>query len=258
MAGSTHLITFRSGCAGFFDLKRDGGTGNLGGFRSGCTSNLIVANGVLNAPDYTRTCGCAYQNRSSLGLIHMPEVEYWTFGAAPSTERRGINFGAPGDRRAADGTLWLEYPVLGGPSAELGVTVVPKQPRYLYHHSSRMRGGTGHPWVAASGVIGAREVLLGPASAGAAGEARSWTVRLYFAELEDLAAGQRVFTVRVGEAAVLQDLDVVKEAGGPYRSVVKELKNVAADTGLRIRLTPRPGSRLPLLCGIELVYEGPR
>jgi len=59
-------------------LKTDGGTGNFGGFKSGCTSNLIAANGVLNAPDYTRTCACSYQNQTSLSLIHMSELEYWT------------------------------------------------------------------------------------------------------------------------------------------------------------------------------------
>ena len=43
------MLTFRSGAAGYYDLLNDGGTGNFGGFKSGCTSNLVVANGVLNA-----------------------------------------------------------------------------------------------------------------------------------------------------------------------------------------------------------------
>ena len=77
-AASEHLLTFRSGAAGYFDLCNDGGTGNFGGFRSSCTNNLIVAGGVLTAPDYTRTCTCTYQNQTSLALIHMPEAEMWT------------------------------------------------------------------------------------------------------------------------------------------------------------------------------------
>ncbi|MEC8896237.1 MAG: PQQ-binding-like beta-propeller repeat protein, partial [Planctomycetota bacterium] len=44
---SEHLLTFRSAAAGFFDLKGNSGTGNLGGFRSSCTANLIVGDGVL-------------------------------------------------------------------------------------------------------------------------------------------------------------------------------------------------------------------
>ena len=39
---SENMLTFRSGSAAFYDLLNDGGTGNLGGFKSGCTSNLVV------------------------------------------------------------------------------------------------------------------------------------------------------------------------------------------------------------------------
>src|SRR5262249_48259297 len=53
-AASEHLLTFRSGAAGFFDLCRDGGTRNFGGLRSSCTHNLVVAGGVLTIPHYTR------------------------------------------------------------------------------------------------------------------------------------------------------------------------------------------------------------
>ena len=126
---SEHLLTFRSGAAGFYDLNTHSGTGNFGGFKSSCTSNLVAANGVLNAPDYTRTCSCTYQNQTSLGLIHMPELDYWT------TARPGIlkdkkqakeiafNFGAPGDRIAEDGSLWIDYPSVGGDKIDLPIKV---------------------------------------------------------------------------------------------------------------------------------------
>ena len=117
---SEHLLTFRSGAAGYFDLCNDGGTGNFGGFRSSCTNNLIVAGGVLTAPDYTRTCTCSYQNQTSLALVHMPAVGNVDFvrcaNAQAAVRRVGINLGAPGDRKADDGTLWLEYPSVGGSS----------------------------------------------------------------------------------------------------------------------------------------------
>src|SRR5205085_6668059 len=106
VVASEHLLTFRSGAAGFYDLARQGGTGNFGGFKSSCTSNLIVADGVLNAPDYTRTCTCSYQNQTSLALVHMPEIEVWTnstFQPAGRIERLGVNFGAAGDRRDHSG-----------------------------------------------------------------------------------------------------------------------------------------------------------
>ena len=43
----------------------------------------------------------------------------WTYLGQAATvkgavRRVGINFGAPGNRKADDGTLWLEYPSVGG------------------------------------------------------------------------------------------------------------------------------------------------
>lgn len=162
---SEHLLTFRSGAAGFYDLASHSGTGNFGGFRSGCTPNLIVADGVLSAPDYTRTCSCAYQNQTSLALVPMPEVEVWTStslalepGGKWRIRRLGLNFGAPGDRRSDDGTLWLEYPAAGGPSPNVPVEVEGKLSWFRYH-SARI-SGPGLAWVFASGVEGVDKVTV--------------------------------------------------------------------------------------------------
>jgi hypothetical protein len=163
---SENLLTFRSGAAGFYDLLTDAGTGNLGGFKSGCTSNLVVAGGVLNAPDYTRTCSCAYQNQTSLALVHMPDIELWSVNSAASVEsagkrieRVGLNFGAPGDRRDANGLLWLEHPATGGPSPPISIELN-DDARYVQHHSSIM-AGTDLPWVLASGVENVTDVRIG-------------------------------------------------------------------------------------------------
>ena len=166
---SENLLTFRSGAAGFYDLLTESGTGNLGGFKSGCTSNLVVANGVLNAPDYTRTCSCAYQNQTSLALVHMPQMEMWTVNIAAAqadvdspdkpVNRIGINFGAPGDRRDPDGLLWLEYPVVAGESPPLPISV-DAGGSYFSRHGSTM-ADQDLPWVLASGVAGATEIRIG-------------------------------------------------------------------------------------------------
>ncbi|MDP7018991.1 MAG: PQQ-binding-like beta-propeller repeat protein [Pirellulaceae bacterium] len=162
---SENLLTFRSGAAGYYDLTNESGTGNFGGFKSGCTSNLVVADGVLNAPDYTRTCSCAYQNQTSLALIHMPGLELWTVNSAAATlskkshvSRLGVNFGAPGDRRDDEGLLWLEYPVVAGASPALTVKINPDV-TFFQHHASTMRGGE-LPWVTASGVHKLRELEI--------------------------------------------------------------------------------------------------
>ncbi len=258
---SEYLLTFRSAAAGFFDLGSDGGTGNLGGFKSGCTSNLVVADGVLNAPDYTRTCSCAYQNQTSLAMVHMPEGEVWTFNlfaeaAADAPLRRlGVNFGAPGDRMAKNGTLWLEYPVVGGPSPEIPIEVTGVNdvaPRMFRHHAS-LFGGDGPNWVMASGIRGAERIRLNLGD----GTERPYTVRLYFAEPDLLNAALRAMTVTVQGRARLSAFDVAQVAGGSRRGLVREFKGVLVSDTLDIDFYMDNSSDLdePVLSGLEVVAE---
>jgi outer membrane protein assembly factor BamB len=163
---SENMLTFRSGAAGFCDLLSDAGTGNLGGFKSGCTSNLVVANGVLNAPDYTRTCSCSYQNQTSLALVNMPDMDVWSVDSlapAASAEKRiqevAINFGAPGDRRDSEGKLWIEYPVVAGEAPSLPISLNPEARPFLFHTSTM--SDLEKPWVLSSGVEGATDLRIG-------------------------------------------------------------------------------------------------
>jgi outer membrane protein assembly factor BamB len=258
-AASEHLLTFRSGAAGYFDLCNDGGTGNFGGFRSSCTNNLIVAGGVLTVPEYTRTCVCAYQNQTSVGLVPMPEAEMWTyFGTKEvkgAVKRLGLAFGAPGDRRADNGTLWLEYPSTGGASPSVTVTAKPAGVELFRRHPAFIQGP--YNWVAASGFKGVREVTVGLGDTG--GPPRRFTVKLVFAETDELKAGQRVFDVQVQGKTVLKGFDIVNEAGAARRSLIKEFPGVQAAGQLVVRLTPSAGAavRSPILCGIEIIAENP-
>jgi len=250
---SENLLTFRSAAAGYYDLTNKGGTGNLGGFKSGCTSNLIAANGVLNAPDYTRTCTCCYQNQTSLALVHMPEVETWTFNTIkPGKEpvkRVGLNFGAPGDRRAKNGTFWLDYPSVGGPSPDIPVETVPKSPKWFRYHSSRING-KGLKWVAASGVEGLRSLTITLVPGGK--ENRDYTVRLYFAEPDrEGEPGERIFAVSLQGRPVLEKFDLFRAAGGAHRSLVREFRDIKVKDVLTVDLVPAVG--VPVISGIEVV-----
>jgi outer membrane protein assembly factor BamB len=174
---SENLLTFRSGAAGFYDLTTMSGTGNLGGFKSGCTSNLVVANGVLNAPDYTRTCSCGYQNQTSLALVHMPEMEMWTVNhlaqltkPGQTIQRLGVNFGAPGDR-VHDGTLWIDYPAVGGETVALDLAI--EGDVQYQHHNSLSYSGPAQPWIGASAIMGVRKLSIPLAVQGSADEVRS-------------------------------------------------------------------------------------
>jgi outer membrane protein assembly factor BamB len=256
---SEHLLTFRSGAAGYFDYGNDGGTGNFGGFRSSCTNNLIVAGGLITVPDYTRTCVCSYQNQTSLALVHMPEAETWTsFGAQSprrSLKRVGINLGAPGDRKADDGTLWLEYPSVGGASPALSIATQPEQPEWFRRHSLQV-SGDGWPWVAASGAQGLTSLTV------TLGESRSaprrYRVRLHVLEPDNRQPGERVFAVRLQGVVKLAALDVVQEAGGRNRALVKEFAGVDIGENLLIELTPLPTSPVQssVLSGVEILPEG--
>ncbi|MFB3904508.1 MAG: PQQ-binding-like beta-propeller repeat protein [Acidobacteriota bacterium] len=256
---SQHLLSFRSAAAGFYDLLADSGTGNLGGFKSGCTSNLIAAGGLLNAPDYTRTCQCSYQNQTSLALIHMPELEYWTtndfvWNGKP-VERIGLNLNAPGDRVAQDGTLWLDFPSVGGKSPDLPVRLQPSNPQAIRRHSLTLKPN-GQEWVAASGLAGPLKLevtLSSPA------EKATYTVKLHFAELENRKPGERVFHVRLQAREVLRQFDIAQEAGGADTPVVKTFTKVPVEGLLTVECVPSSGGAQPppLLCGIEIVREDP-
>lgn len=254
-----HLLTFRSGAAGFYDLDNDGGTGNFGGFRSGCSANLIAADGVLNAPDYTRTCSCSYQNQASLALVHLPDVEIWTynnFEAGSGRIRRvGINLGAPGDRRAPGGTLWLDFPSVGGPSPDISVRTRPEKPEWFYQHSAWLRGD-GLKWVAASGVKGITSIAL--TLAPGVRKSSPYTVRLHFAELDGVGVGERVFDLALQGQPVLQRFDIVAEAGEILRPVVKEFRGIRVQETLAIDLKKSDPNKTaePVLCGIEVAAEG--
>ncbi|MDA1049746.1 MAG: PQQ-binding-like beta-propeller repeat protein [Planctomycetota bacterium] len=249
--GSEYLLTFRSGAAGFCDLAGDSGTGNIGGFRSSCTANLIAADGVLNAPDYTRTCVCAYQNQCSLALIHMPAVEQWTFSNLDHTpDEFAVNLGAPGDHRGPDGSMWYDQPSVGGNSPDLPIKISGDAVRSIRHHSSRIAPlGNAFNWVASSGVVGIESIeqkLAGDSN-------RSYTVRLTFAELEGRAAGERVFDVSIEGKPVLEHFDIAAETGGPLRGIVRQFTGITGESSIQIRFRNIRGEAT--LSGLQIVPE---
>ena len=284
---SENLLTFRSASGAFIDLTRGQSTASIGGFKSGCTSNLIIANGVLNAPDYTRTCVCSYQNQSSLALVHMPEVVHWTFDyyrlpdQITPVKKVGINLGAPGNRYTENNMLWLEFPSVGGPSPDIPIRAKYENPRWFRSHTSKVKDK--HNWITASGVTGLREVSIrmfiqpgrNPSSVngfdkhiekiptwqeeqikGAFEQPRPYTVRLYFAENDEYEIGRRLFDVSIQGKRVLEAFDIVKEAGQANRTVVKEFKGINIKDDLKVTLTPTAeGKAEPLLCGIEIIAE---
>lgn len=250
---SEHLLTFRAADAGFFDMIGNG-TSRLSGFRSGCRNSLLPACGVLNAPNFAHGCVCGYSLFTSLAFTHVPDVEMWTYSALPKIEGRvkqvGLNLGAPGDRHDAAGTLWLDFPSIGGASPDLPVQIEPAQPRWFRHHTQQI-GGAGLPWVAASGAEGVRKltVRVAPENTGV----QRYTVRLHFAEPDRKARGERVFDIAVQGQSVKRGFDVAAETGGALSATTVEAAGVEVASDLVIELAPVQGE--PILCGVELTAE---
>jgi hypothetical protein len=287
------MLTYRASSASFYDLRTMDGTGSFGGFKSGCSATLLAADGVLNAPDYTFTCSCAFQTQSSLALVHAPDVDYWTGYShrAPEGEiqRYALNFGAPGDRRFGD-TVWLNYPNEDGAADTVPVRV-DKDVRWIAHHPFRF-GTQELRWVYSSCLENAAsfEMALGgtdaaqkpagkkkkgkmkadPDGAEAAESAApdapppdpfkltenagTFTVRLYFAEPENLQPGDRVFDVLLEGKKVLPAFDVVKAAGAPRRGVMKEFKGIKCSGSVKVEFVSAT-DRGAILSGIELIRE---
>jgi len=255
VVASEHLLTFRSASAGFINLDVFEGTGNLGGFKAGCSANLIVANGVLNSPDYTRTCQCPYQNQTSLALINMPWMTYWTNSnykwSGKQIKQLGLNLNAPGDRTSDGNTLWLEFPYVAGASPEVPVKIdtidyyeIRKDPISITSKNT--------PWISSSSIGGIRSMEITLSKESIAEEAY-YSVHLYFSEPEKTAKGERVFDIIIQGRKVLENLDIISESGKKDRELVKSFSGILAGKTLKIEMDPNKGNTI--LSGIEIVQE---
>ena len=252
---SEYLLTFRSASAGFINLESSEGTGSLGGWKAGCSTNLIVADGVLNSPDYTRTCQCPYQNQTSLALVNMPWMTYWTNSnykwSGKQIKQLGLNLNAPGDRTADNKVLWIEYPFVGGASPEIPVRIdtvnyftIRKDPVSVYSEST--------PWISSSAIGGIRSLEITLSKEKDSPKA-IYTVSLYFSELEEMKEGERVFDVSLQGSKVLENFDIMSQTGKSNKEIIKTFKGIQADSILKIEMEPIKGNTI--LSGIELIEE---
>jgi hypothetical protein len=255
VSASEHLLTFRSASAGFINLESMEGTANLGGWKPGCSTNLIAADGVLNSPDYTRTCQCPYQNQTSLALIHMPWMAYWTnsnysWNGSP-VRKLGLNFNAPGDRHSSDNVLWLEYPYNTGSSPGIAVKIDTSGFR-KYRKEPYSIVSEKTPWVSSSAIEGIRTLEIS-LSKEIPDQESLFTVRLYFAELENKKPGERIFDIFIQDQKVKSNFDLVGEAGRPDREIILTYQGIPAGKTLKLALVPLKGNTL--ISGIELLRE---
>lgn len=254
IVASEYLLTFRSASAGFVNLDAFEGIGSLGGWRAGCSTNLIAADGVLNSPDFTRTCQCPYQNQTSLALVNMPWMSYWTNSNytwnGSLIKRLGLNLNAPGDRSSDDNVLWLEYPYVSGTPPEIPIEIdtvdfkkIRKEPVSVFSEKT--------PWVSSSALAGIRSIEITLAEEIVPESA--YTIKLYFAELEEKSPGERVFDIVLNGNKVEREFDIVEDAGKTDKEVIKSFYSVKTGNKLSIDLVPVKGNTL--ISGIEIIQE---
>ncbi|MEC8895345.1 MAG: LamG-like jellyroll fold domain-containing protein, partial [Planctomycetota bacterium] len=93
--------------------------------------------------------------------------------------------------------------------------------------------------------------------AGEESGAELYTIRLVFAEMEEIKAGQRVFDVELQGTTRLEKLDIVKEAGGWNREIIKTIDDVSLGKDLRLKLKTR-GELPPILSGLQVLRKAPK
>ena len=226
-----------------------------GGWKASCSTNLIVADGVLNSPDYTRTCQCPYQNQTSLALINMPWMTYWTNSnykwGGSQIKQLGLNLNAPGDRISENNTLWIEFPTAGGASPDIPVKIDTAGYSLIRKESISVIS-ENTPWVSSSAISGLRSIEITLSNSNEAPET-TYTVNLYFSELEKKQPGERLFNIRLQDETLIENLDIAREAGKCDKEIVKSFTGIRAGKTLKIDLVPVNGNTI--LSGIELIHE---
>src|SRR5207245_2853132 len=87
----------------------------------------------------------------------------------------------------------------------------------------------------------------------------TYTVKLYFAEIQKTAIGQRVFNVDVSGTTPNPDiasLDIYAAAGGANKALVKTVTGAVA-CGAAIRVTTTAVTDFPAIAAIEVIPTGP-
>ncbi len=208
----------------------------------------------MNVPYYYDGCTCSYPLPIAMALVALPQSnEQWSsWGpseiAPGKLQRLGINFGAPGDRMTREGTLWLDYPSVGGPSPTVNIETT-ESTQYRYQHSVWMQGSESHPWVTASMAEGLERCVIKDLKPG------NYVVRLYFAEPESTRETQRVQTIKLQGQTVADDFEVIDETGSIMQGTVKKFANIQVQSNLTLKLSSTDG--VTIISGIEILRQDP-
>jgi outer membrane protein assembly factor BamB len=248
------MLMFRSGYTGFYDLEQDAGTRHFSGHRLGCWINAIPANGLVMIPEASAGCVCQFSIASTIVLepreARRPWAIFSAVGAKTPVRQMAINLGAPGDRKAEDGTIWLSYPryeAYKETSLDVKLDLKPQfaeggRYRDINEEFTRITG-TETPWLYTSWAEGLTQLTL--PLLGEGDDPATYAVRLHFAEREQPAR----FAVKLNGQTVVDE--VALDAAGSERDVlIREFGDISVTGALTIELVPLDGT--PALHAVDV------
>jgi len=274
-AASADTLFYRSYWSAIYDLANDSGLSLFGGIRPGCWLNMISANALMLMPEASSGCTCSFPLRCSLALVNKPRkaTGNWTVfitqGDMTPVEHLAVNFGAPGDMKDDQGTLWFGYPRpktvsnIGYGSYEVKFNLQEKViggmgPFYEDFRGVRIEK-TNRPWLFTSGYQGLLYCNLPLIDDTAGQKPGIYTVRLGFKALPGDKRGQRIFDIKLQGRLVLKNFDIATAAGRANKAIVKEFKGIRVENILALELVPKSTNpainQAPIINFIEVIRE---
>lgn len=262
LTGSDHMLMFRSGYTGFYNLANDEGTRHFAGHRLGCWINAIPANGLVMIPEASAGCVCQFSIASTIVLEPRPARRPWTIvsatGAKFPVRHMALNFGAPGDRRDESGTIWLAYP-RPNPKKETGLDLAfDLKPKFdkggftSVSAASQPIADTNSPWLYTSWASGLTELTV-PLRRPADGKS-TYDLTLHLARIRE---GQTEFDIEVNGEVVHQNLQAHRDGENAPQPVIQTIRGIQIEESLKIRLLPQNSDGATILSALE-IHESAR
>ena len=279
-SASADTLFYRSYWCAIYDVANDKGLSLFGGIRPGCWLNMISANALMLMPEASSGCTCSFPLRCSLALVNKPEkvtgnwTVFITHGAMTPARHLAVNFGAPGDMKDAQGTLWFGYPRpktvsnIGYGSYEVKFDLQEKVIEGMGPFCRDFKGvrieKTNRPWLFTSGYQGLLRCELPLIDDSADAEPAVYTVRLGFKARQGDKRGRRIFDIKLQDNVVLKNFDILRTAGKSNKAVVKEFKGIRVENVLALELIPKSANpqanldKAPIISFIEVIRERTR
>jgi len=272
------MLTYRSHSTALYDLEGDKGVTHFGAYRSSCWISTVPSSGLLLSPEASSGCTCGFPIKCSVVLApksnaSQPWSVFVTHGPMTPVKNFAINFGPPGDMKDDENRVWFAYP---NPKTDLpvwsrfpnhGVKFDLKEDIqegmgfFSYDFRGKEIANSDKPWLFTSGCVGMKSVEIPLVDDLMGEQPAEYTVRLGFSARRTDKKGKRIFDVLLQGEEVLEDFEILSEAGSPDVALVKEFKNIPVLNTLKLELrsnqsTPSE-SEAALINFIEIIRQDP-